>query len=72
MQSNRNATWKATKRILLVDDDSDITLSFNIGLEDYDFADDAFNDPLLALSSFKIGLYTMAIFDIKIPKNAWF
>jgi DNA-binding response OmpR family regulator len=53
---------------LLVDDDSDITLSFNIGLEDYDFAVDAFNDPLLALSSFKVGLYTMAILDIKMPK----
>jgi hypothetical protein len=42
---------------LLVDYDSDITLSFNIGLEDYGFAVDAFNDPQLALSSFKFGLH---------------
>ena len=68
MQSNRNATWKTAKRILLVDDEPDITLSFKIGLEDYGFAVDVFNDPLLALSSFKIGLYTMAILDIKMPK----
>jgi two-component system, OmpR family, response regulator ChvI len=68
LQSNRNATLQATKRILLVDDEPDITLSFNIGLEDYGFAVDAFNDPLLALSSFKIGLYRKAILDIKMPK----
>ena len=55
-------------RIILVDDEPDITFSFNIGLEDYGFAVDAFNDPLLALSSFKVGLYTMAIIDIKMPK----
>jgi two-component system response regulator ChvI len=53
---------------LLVDDEPDITLSFNIGLEDYGYVVDAFNDPLLALSSFKIGLYNMAILDIKMPK----
>jgi DNA-binding response OmpR family regulator len=68
LQNNRNTTWKAVKRILTVDDEPDITLSFNIGLEDYDYVVDAFNDPLLALSSFKIGLYAMAILDIKIPK----
>ncbi|HEY0579295.1 MAG TPA: response regulator [Candidatus Nitrosocosmicus sp.] len=68
MQSNRNTTCKAAKRILLVDDEPDITLSFNIGLEDYGYVVDAFNDPLLALSSFKIGLYNMAILDIKMPK----
>jgi two-component system, OmpR family, response regulator ChvI len=56
------------KRILLVDDEPDITFSFNIGLEDYGFVVDSFNDPLLALSSFKVGLYTMAILDIKMPK----
>ncbi len=51
-----------------MDDDPDITFSFKIGLEDNDFAVDAFNDPLLALSSFKAGFYNMAIFDIKMPK----
>ena len=68
MQNKRNtAKWRRS-RIILVDDEPDITFSFNIGLEDYGFAVDAYNDPLLALSSFKVGLYTMAILDIKMPK----
>ena len=68
MQNKRNTAKTHRIRILLVDDDPDITFSFKIGLEDNDFAVDAFNDPLLALSSFKAGLYNMAIFDIKMPK----
>jgi len=68
LQNKRNtAKWRRS-RIILVDDEPDITFSFNIGLEDYGFAVDAYNDPLLALSSFKVGLYTMAILDIKMPK----
>ena len=68
MQNKRNTAKWPRSRIILVDDEPDITFSFNIGLEDYGFAVDAFNDPLLALSSFKVGLYTMAILDIKMPK----
>ncbi len=68
MQSNRNARENSPYRILLVDDEPDITFSFNMVLEDSGFVVDAFNDPLLALSSFKIGLYIMAIIDIKMPK----
>ena len=68
MQNKRNTAKWQRSRIILVDDEPDITFSFNIGLEDYGFAVDAFNDPLLALSSFKVGLYTMAILDIKMPK----
>jgi DNA-binding response OmpR family regulator len=33
------------KRILLVDDEHDITFSIRIGLENNGFAVDAFNDP---------------------------
>jgi two-component system, OmpR family, response regulator ChvI len=68
LQNKRNTAKWHSSRIILVDDEPDITFSFNIGLEDYGFAVDAFNDPLLALSSFKVGLYTMAILDIKMPK----
>jgi two-component system, OmpR family, response regulator ChvI len=68
LQNKRDtAKWRRSK-IILVDDEPDITFSFNIGLQDYGFAVDVFNDPLLALSSFKVGLYTMAILDIKMPK----
>jgi DNA-binding response OmpR family regulator len=53
---------------LLVDDEHDITLTFSIALKDNGFVVDAFNDPLLALSSFKQGLYALALIDIKMPK----
>jgi DNA-binding response OmpR family regulator len=53
---------------LLVDDEPDVTLGFEIGLEDGGFAVDSFNDPILALSSFKQGLYSLALFDIRMPK----
>jgi two-component system, OmpR family, response regulator ChvI len=55
-------------RILLVDNEPDIALAFKIGLEDNGFVVDAFNDPILALSSFKQGLYSLVLLDIKMPK----
>ena len=59
---------KSNNRILLVDNEPDIALAFKIGLEDNGFVVDAFNDPLLALSSLKQGLYVLALLDIKMPK----
>jgi two-component system, OmpR family, response regulator ChvI len=56
------------KKILLVDDEPDITLAFKIGLEDQGLVVDVFNDPMSALSSFKQGLYGLALLDIKMPK----
>jgi DNA-binding response OmpR family regulator len=55
-------------RILLVDDEPDITLPFRIGLEDSGFEVDAFNDSVRALSEFKDRSYVMALLDIKMPK----
>ena len=56
-------------RILLVDDEPDITLAFSMGLEDSGFTVDAFNDSLLALEAFKEEnkSYTLALLDIKMP-----
>ena len=56
------------KRILLVDDEHDITFSLRIGLEDNGFAVDTFNDPEEALSNFKAGLYDLLLIDVKMPK----
>jgi DNA-binding response OmpR family regulator len=53
---------------LLVDDEPDITLPFSIVLEDNAFVANTFNDPLLALSSFKHGLYALALIGMKMPK----
>lgn len=56
------------KRILLVDDEHDITFSLRIGLENNGFVVDTFNDPQEALSNFKAGLYDLLLIDVKMPK----
>lgn len=55
-------------RILIVDDEEDITSVLKKGLERHGFEVVAFNDPVLALSSFKAGLYDLMLLDIKMPK----
>ena len=59
-------------RIMLVDDDVDITTVLKIGLEDNGFAVDTFNDPVQALSNFKADLYNLLLFDIKMPQLSGF
>jgi two-component system, OmpR family, response regulator ChvI len=54
-------------RILLVDDEPDITTVFTLGLEDNGFKVDVFNDPIQALSAFKSDLYDLALIDYKMP-----
>ena len=57
------------KRILVVDDDPDITLTFKIGLEDdKSFEVYAYTDPLEALSKFKPDFYDLLLVDINMPK----
>ena len=54
---------------MAVDDDSDITLTVKVGLEASGlFEVDTFNDPELALSSFRPGLYDLALLDMRMPK----
>ena len=48
------------KRILLIDDESDITATLSIALEDYGFEVDSYNNPLAALSNFKLKYYDLA------------
>ena len=59
---------KSRIRILLVDDEFDITFTFKKGLEDNGFEVDSFNDPQIALSNFTAGTYDIALIDIKMPK----
>lgn len=56
------------KRILIVDDEPGITLAFKKGLEGEEFEVETFNDPLLALSSFKANSYHLILLDVKMPK----
>jgi DNA-binding response OmpR family regulator len=55
-------------RILIVDDDPDITSLFRIGLEDSGFEVHAYNDPLDALAKFKPHFYDLLLLDITMPK----
>jgi DNA-binding response OmpR family regulator len=54
-------------RILLVDDEPDLTAIFSMGLEDNGLKVKTFNDPQLALSEFKEGAYDLIILDYKMP-----
>ena len=56
------------KRIFVVDDEVDITTVFKLGLEEADLQVDVYNDPLLALSDYKPGIYDLLLLDIKMPK----
>jgi DNA-binding response OmpR family regulator len=56
------------KRILLVDDEYDITTSLSMALVDYGYEVDSYNDPLAALSNFKPSYYDLVILDIKMPE----
>lgn len=57
------------RRILIVDDEPDITVGFEKGLRDKGFEQvDTVNDPLLALKNFKAGSYDLLIIDIMMPQ----
>jgi CheY-like chemotaxis protein len=69
------------KRILIVDDDTDITFTYKLGLETYyeGYEDDnynsskirfqvyTYNNPLVALSEFKSNFYDLLLIDINMP-----
>jgi DNA-binding response OmpR family regulator len=54
-------------KILIVDDEDDITSSFKRILEIHGFEVDAYNDSILALSKFRANYYDIALLDIKMP-----
>jgi CheY-like chemotaxis protein len=64
------------KRILVVDDEPDVTLTFSVGLEGYYYQDNEkrrfevhpYNDPTMALSEFKPSFYDLLLTDIFMPK----
>ena len=59
---------KKNNRILVVDDEPDITHVVEMVLEDNGFLVDSYTDPTLALSNFKPGLYDLLLLDIRMPK----
>jgi two-component system, OmpR family, response regulator ChvI len=60
------------KKILIVDDDPDIILTFKTGLESNGFKVDSYNDPILALKYFKSNYYDLLLIDIRMPTMTGF
>ena len=60
------------KKILIVDDEPDITLTLGKGLEHGGYDVHVFNDPLVALSNFKPDTYDLLLLDIKMPNMTGF
>jgi DNA-binding response OmpR family regulator len=61
------------KKILIVDDDPDITMTFSLALENTgSFEVETYNDSVQALSNFKSNLYDFVLLDIRMPKMSGF
>jgi DNA-binding response OmpR family regulator len=56
------------KRILLVDDESDICFVLEKVLGQNGFVVDSYENPMLALEKFKAQLYDLVVLDIKMPE----
>jgi CheY-like chemotaxis protein len=68
--TSRTATLiEGKNRILVVDDELDIARLFKLGLERQGgFEVDVYNDPIVALSNYRPGIYDLLLLDIKMPK----
>jgi CheY-like chemotaxis protein len=73
LNDNSLTSQNTKNRILVVDDEPDITLTLKAGLEIVGLFDvDAFNDPESALKSFKPDYYALILIDIMMPKISGF
>jgi len=55
------------KKVLVVDDEPDLTYLCKMVLEDEGYSVDVFTDSLEALSNFKPNIYDLVVLDIKMP-----
>lgn len=60
------------RKILIVDDEYDITFVFKIILEEKGFVTDIYNDPIDALSMYKPYYYDLVMIDLKLPRITGF
>jgi DNA-binding response OmpR family regulator len=67
-ERNPNLQKDNGKRILVVDDEYDISLTIRVVLEDNGFKVDSFNDASHALENFMTGIYDLVILDVKMPE----
>jgi len=70
----KNKNMGKLRRIMIVDDEQDVTFLFKLILEGMDRDPaisckvDSYNDPLVALENYREGLYDLIIIDIVMPK----
>lgn len=67
IETKKAESNKYDHKLLIVDDEPDVTLALTKGLEENGFSVDAFRDPHLALEKFKPGLYDLLLLDVKMP-----
>ena len=56
------------KKILVVDNEPDMTTILKMAFEPVGFTVDIFNDPVLVLERFKPNMYDLVVLDIMMPK----
>jgi DNA-binding response OmpR family regulator len=59
---------KKKKKVMIVDDELDLSLLLKTLLEENNFKVDWYTDPVLALNKFKRNFYDLLLLDIKMPK----
>lgn len=59
--------YRLLKKILVVDDESDVTYTLQKMIEKDGYDVQTYNDPRLALKSFKQGLFDLVLLDIRMP-----
>lgn len=67
-EEGQQTNSRNSPRILLVDDDQDITFTLKMGLELNGFTVDVFNDPSEALIHYRPKRYNLLLLDVKMPK----
>ena len=67
-QSIRMEPVRRGNKILLVDNEADLTITFKAILQDAGFIVNTYEDPLIALSNFIPRFYDLVILDIGMPK----
>ena len=68
MTPSSSFNHRSEKRILIVDDEPDMTSSLRIALEGAGFSVDTFNDPSIAVQHFQPDSYDLVLLDIIMPK----
>jgi CheY-like chemotaxis protein len=66
--SSQSLPVSDTNRILIIDDEPDLSKLFRLGLQGAGFTVDIFNDPIAALNNYKTGFYDLVLLDVRMPK----